>query len=158
MTPVTLTDYELEAGRFVAGKRATGGYSDLYAAGTVALDVKIERGVFGVYCEIAAARGYGLYWPPSWGTYHDPDLPPDWQVRGRIPTSAFPNPDLCFRPGDNPDHKYILVTGSPTDTEYSVYGWIFGRDCVRDKWAGHSGGSRVYYAPRRYLNPIERNF
>lgn len=157
MIPITLEDYELESGRYVAGKRATGGYSDLYAAGTVALDVKTERGLNGVYGEIAAARALGVYWPPSWGTYHDADLPPDWQVRTRRPTRDFPFPDLCFRPGDNPDHKYILVTGSLNDTEYRVYGWIYGRDCVRDKWAGHSGGYRVYYAPRRFLNPIERN-
>lgn len=147
---VALTDYERATAAFVHGQRATGGYSRTFAAATATLDVKTRRGINGVCGEIAFGKGTGIYWPPSWGTYHDADLPPDWQTRTR-PNATD---DLCYRPGDPPEHKYALVTGPDDGATYTIHGWIYGFDCSRPRWAGHSGGMLVYYVPRRFLNPL----
>jgi hypothetical protein len=93
----------------------------------------LEKELMGAMAEMAFCRLIGVEFPKSVGTFkREPDVPPDWEVRWakRRQASGY---QLVVRPGDNPDRKYVLITGS--GGVYRCRGWISKRDAKRvGKW------------------------
>ncbi len=101
----------------------------------------------GACGEMAAAKVIGRYWAATVGTYRSGgDIGDDIQVRCR----SNPEWDLIIRKSDNPDHKFILVTG--TAPTFNVIGWIKASDGQRDEfWAKHGNGEAAWFVPQSAL-------
>lgn len=131
---------------------AGGKFRDRYAAAEASFPAKMWNGINGTGGECAAAKGLGVYWPGTVGTFHDPDLYGRHGEPLQIRTRPDPNNDLCIRPDDPDDHTYVLVIGRLP--RYRLVGCILGADGKRTEWRGRSGQSLVYYVPRRELAPM----
>jgi hypothetical protein len=91
------------------GKRITGIWdADIDAAGS----------------EIAVAKYKNFYWGGTVNTFHGPDILQNIQVR------ASPRGDcrLIFRPEDNPEEYFVLVSGNLPS--YIVMGFLKGKECM----------------------------
>lgn len=111
-----------------------------------------EEGGWGAHIEgacgeIAAANALGLAWVPTVNTWHDPDLPPDIQVR----TRSRHHYDLLVRRRDPLLHRYVLVTGRAP--HFVVRGWLRSSLNVRrPEWLRDYGGrTRAWFVPQAVL-------
>ena len=103
----------------------------------------------GAAAEMACAKALGLYWSAPVNTYKDADLGEDIQVRLRRETGR----QLIVRPSDSDEHRYVHVTGTIPD--FTVHGWIYGKDAKRDEWSQEYGGRPpAYFVPDEALEGL----
>lgn len=145
---VTLTQWEMETAGYVAMKRAMDSVlKRRQSIGGRRYRSHEEADIIGAMAEIAVAKLRGVYWPPSWGTFHDVD-----DVTGGIEVRATPYPDghlIAYRE-DKPGCIYVLVTGmAPT---LCVRGWIRQADACRGEWWRPK--SSAYFVPQSALGAI----
>lgn len=105
----------------------------------------------GACAECAFAKGMGWFWDGSVNTFKRPDVG-IIQVRH----TQYPKGCLAFRVGDDEDDRFVLVTG--THPEYTIRGWLFGHEIMRDEWIYDDSGKqpKVWFAPQEHLRPIGR--
>lgn len=150
---VELLWYERALAWDVAGRRVASSKRDKLAdrgsAAFVDEKERLWRTFNGTAGEVAAAKGLGLFWSGSVDTFHAPDIGRDIQVRTR--TGAFD--ELCVRPDDNDDHRYVLVIGNvPT---FRLIGWLYGYEAKDAEWRGWSGKAAVWYVPTGKLHRMD---
>lgn len=72
-----------------------------------------------------------------------PDILPDIQVRTRSKHWY----DLPVRKDDNPEERFVLVTGTPP--ELWIWGWCYGREARRPElWVSHADREPHWYVTR----------
>lgn len=123
------------------------------ASARLTFDELVASNLVGAAGELAAARVLGVYWPAHVNVNKPgpSDLPPDWEVRARRPDRA----DLTCTPRDDPDRRYLLVTGTlPTLT---VHGWLWGREAMAPQYLRDDDRmpEPLYFAPQHVLHPVE---
>lgn len=107
----------------------------------------------GASGEIAAAKALGVYFSSHVGSFKDADLGEITQVR----TRSEHHWELIVRKNDNPDHVFVLVTG--TSPSFYVRGWMKGQEAKDRKYlANHGGREPAYFIPTEDLHPIEEFF
>lgn len=86
---------------------------------------KYYENIQGALAEMAAAKALNISFPWSINTFHtESDLPHGIEVRW----SKKRDRSLYFRKGDNPEGRFVLVTGeSPT---FLVKGWAWGQEVI----------------------------
>lgn len=114
-------------------------------------DIDIE----GACAELACAKALRLYWPGTVGSFHEPDIPPDVQVRW----TAHEDGKLIVRADDDNTHKFVLVIGIAP--RYHIAGWIYGADAKQAGWAqAPNGRPAAFFVPQadlRAFNTRRRN-
>lgn len=104
----------------------------------------------GACGEMAVAKCLGVYWDGSVNSFKSNDLPGI-----QIKTRSREDYELIVRPGDSPEAAYVLVTGKCPN--YSVRGWIYGKDAMREEWLrDHGGRPAAYFVPHSSLQPMEQ--
>jgi hypothetical protein len=104
----------------------------------------------GACGEVAAAKYLGRYWSPTVNTYHAADLGKKLQVR----TRSRHDWELNIRADDDPEHWFILVTG--TAPTYNVRGWLPGREARIDAWLQNYGNrTPAWFVPQSALHDID---
>lgn len=110
-----------------------------------AIGIHIE----GACGEIAVAKAVGRYFSGSFNTFKAADLGENVQVR----TRSSHDYELIVRNDDNPNHVYVLVTG--TAPTYCIRGWAYARDVMKpDYLANHGGRHEAYFVPPNALNSM----
>jgi hypothetical protein len=109
------------------------------------LDLHVQ-GALGEICVSSVIDRYSKF---SVDTYKDADIGENVQVR----TSPQHYHKLRILQNDNPDHYYILVTG--TGPVYCVRGWLKGSDGMLDEYAmAPNNRPSAFFVPQSKLNPI----
>jgi hypothetical protein len=112
-------------------------------------DSAIGIHVEGACGEIAVAKAVNRYFSGSYNTFKGADLGENVQVR----TRSSHDYELIIRGDDNPNHIYVLVTG--TAPTYCVRGWTIARDAMKpDYLANHGGRHEAYFVPPKALNSM----
>ena len=109
---------------------------------------RYRNDIEGAAAELAGGRGLSVYWPG----FVDPgreefDLP-GW---GEVRWSARRDACLIVRQADDPERRYLLVTG-----QFGVYelrGWLYGREARRAEWERHRG---AWFVPQSALRSVEQ--
>lgn len=113
--------------------------------------------IYGASGEVAAAKAMNLFWPATVDKFKDPDIYPDIQVKTRTKHSY----NLIVRDGDNPDYRFVLVTGlvpaKGLTTDFKVWGWCWGWEAKNEKYRDNPGGFEpAFFPPKSVLRPIVR--
>lgn len=104
----------------------------------------------GAAGEIAVAKCLGTYWGGSCNTFKTEGDVGKLEVRTRSKDYY----DLIVRDDDRDDSIFVLVI-HPTGREYTVVGWITGRDAKQNKWRKDYGGRPpAYFVPQSELRDI----
>lgn len=120
------------------------GKRDIHGYEGAGWDANIE----GACGELAAAKALGRYWDGSVETWKRPDIG-DLQIRTRSQSHY----GLLVRPDDDDDDIFVLVTGKCP--EFTVRGWLHGRDSKRQQWLNeHGGRPAAYFVPQSSLRPL----
>lgn len=111
----------------------------------------IQAHVIGAIGELAAAKALDIHWshaerPYTWGLH---DLGDDLEVRA----TRYRSGHLLIRSKDDPDRRYILVSGQ-APVVY-VVGWIWGREAKTDRWWRELDHRPAYWIPQEYLRSME---
>lgn len=114
------------------------------------LDTAVGLHLLGVAGEIAVAKGLGIYWAPTVGTFKMPDLASNIQVRAR----ANDKHDLIVRQDDSDTDVYVLVVGRlPL---FRIVGWISGADAKQPQYVQlHGGRPAAYFVPQSTLHSLD---
>ena len=104
----------------------------------------------GACGEVAVAKLLDKFWSPTVNTFGGADIGRSIGVR----TRSKAHYDLIVREADDPNHKYILVTGRAP--KFTVHGYIIGSDARKDDWV-HSYGGRpaAWFVPQSALRSID---
>ena len=104
----------------------------------------------GCFGEILISKHLGVYWGGNLDSFKDADI----LRRVQVKTRSKHKYDLVFRPDDNEDHVFVLVTGKCPN--YRLHGFMRGFDCKREDW-WKNPGDRPYawFVPKEALQPIE---
>lgn len=106
--------------------------------------------VEGVMGEMVVAKARGKYFMPTVNNFKEADLGANVQVRLRM----YHHWDLIIRDNDNPDHIYVLVTG--TGPEFCVRGWCHAKDVMLPEYRKDYGGSgEAWFVPEKALRPFK---
>jgi len=149
---VTLTPLELDLAMHVACQRNRDGIqanADNAKHGNDAGSLELHlRGALG---ELALAKATNRYWSGAGVGYHDEEDVGHVQVR----VTQHLDGCLIVRPGDgHADQPWVLVTGSYPD--YTVVGWIIGRDARQGRFLRDPNGRPpAYFVPQSELVPLE---
>lgn len=101
----------------------------------------------GACGELALAKHLGVYWDGAVDTFGREDLPGGIQVK----TRSQHHYDLLVRLGDRDDHRFVLVTGRCPN--YTVRGWILGRDAKRPEYLkDYANRAPAYFVPKEKLH------
>lgn len=114
-------------------------------------DNVLAMNIEGACGELAYAKARGVYYVPKVNTFKEADFGKKVQIRTRTDHSY----DLLIRDNDDPEHFYVLVTGSlPT---YRVVGWIKGSDAMaQPEWRKNWGGrGEAWFVPQSALKPFK---
>jgi hypothetical protein len=150
---VTLSLPEMIHGATVGAIRAyesiTSGMSDAHG-----FDARSKSGlsinVDGACAEIAVARVRDVYFIPTVNTFKDADIGSKIQVRS---TASHSN-RLLVRSDDDPNHYFVLVTGSAPDL--CVRGYIKGSDAMSPMFLDNPGHrEEAWFVPQSYLKPMK---
>ena len=145
---IILTDIEMELAALVGIRRRTEskakGRADNHGYnGTRAWDIDIE----GAAAELAYCKARGKYWGGTLNGFKDADQGERVQIRH----SALPEASLIVRPEDNPDHYYVLVTGSAP--VFTLVGWMLGADATDQRfWKEPNGRPGAFFVPQSELH------
>ena len=103
----------------------------------------------GACGELAVAKAMGRYWNGGVDTFKAPDLSGSIQIR----TRSNADYDLIVRPNDADEDLFILVTGRAP--EFTVHGWIKGRDAKQEQWSRTYGDRPpAFFVPQSALNRL----
>jgi hypothetical protein len=107
------------------------------------------RHILGACAERAFAKFMGYPWSPDINGFHDADVGRVYQVRYRTKRDW----DLVIRPGDNPEHIYILIVGDiPT---FTLVGWVRGFEGMKECYKKIRGErAPMFYIPQSELRAI----
>lgn len=103
----------------------------------------------GAMAELAFAKATGMFWSAGINTFKAPDV-------GRVQIRSTPKKDnsLIIRSNDKDDDVFVLVIGSAPD--YTIAGWIRGREGKDPQWVrSPNGGASAYFVPQSHLRPIQ---
>jgi hypothetical protein len=104
--------------------------------------------LLGACCECAFAKWSGNYWPMSVGaTHRDPDVWPDWQIKGR----RDPDASLYVRTRDVPTQRFALVIGNLETMTFGIAGWVYAEEAQGIRPANHEG---KHWVTQRELHPF----
>lgn len=150
MIDVRLQGYEFFAAALVGVRRqiecVTRGMQNKHGLKGIGWDENIE----GACGECALAKGLGLYWSGSINTFKIGGDVSGLEVRTRSERWH----DLIVRRDDPENSIYVLVTGKAP--EYTLVGWIKGRDGKRAEYlAAHGNREQAWFVPQEALLPIE---
>lgn len=107
--------------------------------------------VDGACGEIAVAKLRGRYFGGLVNSFKAADLGNNVQVK----TRSSHDYDLIVRRDDNPDHIFVLVTGSPP--QLFVRGWIYGHEAMQEKFLKTYGGREpAYFVPAKFLRQVTK--
>jgi hypothetical protein len=99
---------------------------------------------------VVGRRFFGERWLPKLNVFHEEaDVGHDIEVR----STTEPDYSLLVRDNDDPFRRYVLVI---TDVMkgYSVKGWAYGYEAMREEWATTRGaGGRPCWMYRGELRP-----
>jgi hypothetical protein len=105
--------------------------------------------------EIAVSRFLNKYW--TGGAFCGPDSKDD--VDGKeVRLTKYDSGKLLIYPEDNPDARYVLVTGLAP--KYYIRGWILGREAIskgknHEWWIEPKSKLREsWWVPQKYLRDI----
>jgi hypothetical protein len=103
--------------------------------------------IVGALAEFACAKAFGLFWSGP-GELRQIDVGGCLQVR-RIERV---DGEMTLYRGDRDDQVFVCMYGA-TPLEWTVCGWIYGRDGKRREWlrAKRQGGE-AFFVPRHALN------
>lgn len=112
------------------------------------------KNAMGSCAETAASLGLGRHGRQLWNDGKTPDLSGDIQVRW----ASNPNWGMPIRKGDDPDQRYLMVSGTLGRIKTPVFllhGWIYGRDAMRDDWwrSGMTDRKPAWWVETCFLNP-----
>jgi len=99
----------------------------------------------GACAELAAAKGLGIFWPALVAPGKTASDLVGWEIRW----TARADGCLIVRPRDDPERRYLLVTGARGS--YELRGWIHGREARRDEWRREDG---VWFVPQAALEAV----
>jgi hypothetical protein len=104
----------------------------------------------GACGELAVAKALGIYFPGSVGTYGQPDLPHQIQVKTRSEHWQ----ELALRETDNSQHRYVLVTGKAPS--FRLVGWAQGNQFRIPQYRKYMDENRppAWVIPHEALWPI----
>jgi hypothetical protein len=106
--------------------------------------------VEGAMGEMVVAKARGKYFMPTVNNFKEADLGANVQVRLRM----FHHWDLIIRDNDNPEHIYVLVTG--TGPEFCIRGWCHAKDVMLPEYRKNHGGSgEAWFIPESALKPMK---
>lgn len=109
------------------------------------LDIHVQ----GAMGEICVSKVMDRYSKFSVDTFKAADISENIQVR----TSPRHDYKLRILPNDNPEHYYVLVTG--TGPVYCVRGWIKGSEGKREEYImAPNNRPPAYFVPQHKLYPI----
>ena len=110
-----------------------------------------EIHINGSLAEAAAAKGLDIFYRGDVDTFKNADLGGNIQVRH---TKMEP-PQLIVRPTDSDNDIFVLVTGAAP--EYTLHGWMMGKDAKQNKWSrGYAGRPPAFFVPLEELNDIHQ--
>jgi len=105
--------------------------------------------VLGGVGEVVVAKALGRYYAGTVNTFKEADIGKTLQVRA---TPSHKN-RLIFRDDDDPEHIFILVTG--TGPLHCIRGWLLGKDCMKEEYIKNPNErGPAYFVPQRLLNSI----
>jgi hypothetical protein len=106
--------------------------------------------VEGAMGEMVVAKARGKYFMPTVNNFKEADLGTNVQVRLRM----FHHWDLIIRDNDNPEHIYVLVTG--TGPEFCIRGWAYAKDVMLPEYRkDHGGSGEAWFIPESALKPFK---
>lgn len=148
---VTLTAEEMHMGALIGASRRIESMLNGRTSGAHthdelnAWDIDIE----GACAEIAVAKCIGRYWSGSVGSFKEPDIGQDVQVRWTHLVTGR----LIVRDDDPDEHRYVLVVG--TAPRYRVVGWMRGSEAKNPLFAKDPNGRpSAFFVPQSCLHPI----
>jgi hypothetical protein len=98
--------------------------------------------------EVAVSKFLNRFWRMGVNSYRGPD------VGMHIEVKHTPRPDwalLIPKKNADPDRFYVLVRGTMPD--YSIVGWIRGKDAMQEKWIRNpNDDGPCYIVPEEFLN------
>lgn len=108
------------------------------------------RHLLGAAGEVAAAKALNRYWNGDPAAFKAADIGQRLQVR----TRRCHWHELIIYPNDNPEHAYLLVTGTPP--ALVVRGWILGAEGMFPAWltAPDNGRPAAYFVPQKHLEDV----
>jgi hypothetical protein len=116
----------------------------------------VEIDVIGVAAEVAYCKFREIEWEPRLFSYKGPDVGLATQVRGAARRKDGRPISLILRPGDNPQHWYVLVEVDLTQSVVPCWirGFIFGDEGMVDNWWGTMGtnGKPCWWVPQIALS------
>jgi hypothetical protein len=101
--------------------------------------------------ELAVAKFLNIHWDGSINSFKKADISNSLQVRH----TQLPNGCLILRDRDNPEEKYVLVTG--THPQYKIIGYILGKNGMQNEFLRNPG--EVYpawFVPQKVLIPPDK--
>jgi hypothetical protein len=107
----------------------------------------------GAAGELAAAKCFNIYWPGSVDTFQ---TQPDLSI-GEVKTRSEHWHDLIIRKADvednNPDKRFIFVTGHSFRNDFHVRGWITADEAQnQDWWKAVGGRPAAWFVPSTALH------
>ena len=112
-----------------------------------------DNGELHDICGAMAEYAYCIYrgrpWVAGINTFKGPDCGESTQVRWTWRLDG----SLIVRPGDNPGHVYVLVTGSPPT--FNIVGWIHGKDAMKDEFWRPDPLPAAWFVPQDRLTPFK---
>lgn len=148
---ITLTEQELEYAAMIGAKRHYESviHGRKHNPPLKADDIGLWLHIEGACGELAVAKWSGKYWGGDICTFKAADIGERVQVR----TRSKHDYDLIVRDNDNDEHAFILVTGVGID--FTLRGWIWGRDAKRPEFLKTYGGRpAAYFVPQSELRPM----
>jgi hypothetical protein len=96
--------------------------------------------------ELAAAKGLGIFWPALVDPGRAASDLEGWEIRH----TTRPDGCLIVRRYDDPERRYLLITGSRG--RYHLAGWLYGHEARCDEWCREDG---AWFVPQQALRPVE---
>jgi hypothetical protein len=108
----------------------------------------------GVAGEIIFRKAKQLSVPLTINTFR---TKPDFLKDIEIKTLSLHWYGLWVRPNDNPDYRFVLVTGSLPNPCFDVQGWAYGHEVIKNNYSTNFGNGRpnVWLLEQTKLRPFE---
>lgn len=152
MIEITLSPEELMMCATVAAQRhvesLVSGRQDRH--GAASSDNRLGHHFEGACGELALCKAKNMHWGGTVNSFKGADVGRNIQVR----TRSRHDWDLIVRTDDSDLDWFVLVTGQAPD--FTLRGYIKGRDAKRQEWLrDHGGHGDAYFVPQSALTPIE---
>lgn len=115
----------------------------------------LEIDLIGVAAEVAYCKFRDIAWEPRLFSFKGADVGLATQIRGAAKRNNDKPLNLILRPGDNPQHYYVLVEVDIADQARPCWirGYIKGENGMVEKWWGSMGtkGKPCWWVPQSEL-------